>query len=273
MTIGIGLIADDGLILGADSLITDGYSKTYRTKVHTIWDTPRSRVVVVEAGNQPHCATAIAGIMDTLKSLAEPFGFVQIQEAIRCACSRVHADIDTTNPDEHVYLLAGVWHADQAMSRLLVIDAANVFTFYESSSFKAIGLGLYVAQMFLKKAHEYRLRTATATLLAARAINACKQHVQSCGGFTEIRILSNSGSIITVPRPYIEMAEDYMESLEKDLCDLMVEALDSSIDGDRLDMDLKHMDSRIRNLRLAWCWEQGPDVLFRAAIKDLIQKR
>jgi hypothetical protein len=33
MTIAVGVLAEHGVVLGADTLYTDGYSKSYRTKI------------------------------------------------------------------------------------------------------------------------------------------------------------------------------------------------------------------------------------------------
>jgi hypothetical protein len=218
MTIGIGLLARDGLILGADTLVSDGASKSYRMKIHIIPPMPDRVVVVIESGGT-NCAKFIESVKIGIDTIPGDSDIHRVTGFVKKCAKDLYGRIDGKNYREHFYALVGIWLRAEGRARMFMVYGADEFSFHEVQDFLCIGAGLNVGQYLLSKAYRYVDDIAAACMLSIGAVKACEDHVDGCGGASDFYILLHSGILIPLHPDHIAQVEKQMEILETALRD------------------------------------------------------
>lgn len=195
MTIGIGFICEDGIVLAADIQYTAGDFKSPGRKLFPL-DVGTNRrdltVVAVGAGRVSVMTRAIEELAPRLAQLVHPC-LSDVRVAIEDVLRRFFkTHIDAISPhrqDQSGFeLLLGAWTGVDGFG-LFTADDAVVSAIKPEDGYASIGDGRSVSDYALRLIHQPGLRVESAKFSAALCIKAAKDHVVSCGGPTTIHTL------------------------------------------------------------------------------------
>ena len=219
MTIALGLRADDGIVLCADTQQTiSGYIKTYDGKVHTtLYDDPRVVVAVAGAGTMDYVATARQSILENFS------------EELK-ARQNVHQSIPVVLKeralqffDEHLARWAYFPERERPTVELLIAVTGkdtyprlfhyNGTSFHETSQ-KAIGDGVLLADQLLMQYGFGVHKVAELSSLAVYILHRVKKGVDGCGGSTHVVGLRKGFDFAFTDDGEIEEMERKFEKLD-----------------------------------------------------------
>lgn len=198
MTIALGVIAGDGVVLAADTEETDGYLKTGQSKISTaIYQNPQERVY-------SHCACGIsgAGTAGHIDLLTERLSEIFLDHAVpldRNQRLALAAEVSQFYRDHVVPFASYPEHERPDFSMLLALSlgkhdrqilVSEKTALRPGKGFAAVGIGAMFARILLKELWHSGMSVKTAIWLAAYAIWQTKESIPSCGKFTEILVLS-----------------------------------------------------------------------------------
>ena len=223
MTIGIGLLCTDGLVLATDTKYTQGDFKSHGPKLFPIINRPDLAVVIAGAGNVPFMRRAIDKLEVALSQLQNPS-----TEDVRMATENVLLEFFNQRiyprPDWwHVAfeLILGVWTERDGFI-LLSSNEVNVGVPMPKHATGpcCIGFGQHVSEYALGLTFQTALNVEHAKFVAAFAIKAAKDHVASCGGQTRIyaiRKMVSGCHIETIRRKEISEIETHSRQIYQSL--------------------------------------------------------
>jgi hypothetical protein len=221
MTIALGILASDGVVIAADSQETvQGYWKTNQGKI--TWSGFYGELRKTRGRSAGVCAIAgagnRAGYVDALTSrLTAAFngdpdavqrGDVQsLFEAETLTFHREHVVPYSDLPE--VSLVIGYYRNHH--EALFTTDRGALI---RQNSFGAVGIGAMEAQSMLRFIWKLRPDVRTAIVLAAYAVFLAKEKVDGCGSFTDVVYLRNHEAK-GVPRETIERLEQVFRRYAK----------------------------------------------------------
>ncbi len=227
MTIAVGLIASDGLVIAADRQETHGgFIKFDQGKVSaaltaTTRDvkTPSRCCVLTGSGNGHHLDAVGDKLLRSIFK-SEDKTDAEIDARFDGILKEFYAENilpfasypDNERPD--IQLLMGL---DQPRNRLLVSEK-NIFR--QADTFVAVGIGSLIAYPLLTRFYKTFPDVRGAVLLAAYVISHVKDSVEGCGKATDIAGIIN-GEYFSVPRIETDALEsavrDYSATVEPEL--------------------------------------------------------
>jgi 20S proteasome alpha/beta subunit len=246
VTIGIGFKCNDGLVLATDTKYTEGDFKSHGPKLFQLLgpvERPDLAVVIAGAGHVPFMKRAIEDIDSALRALSAPS-----TENVRTTTESVLVAFY----EKHVYprpshwwsaefeLILGVWTQTDGYVMLSSngTTVSPVVTLGTAST--CIGLGKHVSEYALALVFQSTLSVENAKFMAAFAIKAAKDYVDSCGGETKIYTLKDDASGFRVHRVMkveVETAEKYSVELY-DTAKYLLDTLDTESIADDESVDV-----------------------------------
>jgi len=210
MTIALGIIAHDGIVVAADTEETTGYMKSSQTKILSVLGgmtvgEPNETVSMEYKKDDPLGACAItgagnSGYIDCIgMKFAEEFAGNPGKdlEYVFGKCLKEFYD-------EHVIPFAAFPDHDRPQLEMLVavhrMSRSNLFvtdrsTIRSVQKYKAVGMGSVFAEIILKRL--WRPADIPSTqILAAYIAFMAKEHIESCGKYTTVTTLHG-------PRPFV----------------------------------------------------------------------
>ncbi len=213
MTIALGLIAKDGMVIAADRQQTEGEWKTDQCKIEDVWtvEPQGGCLLTTGAGMASYLDSVSHEIFDHFRDVEEreekPL-FEQIAAINRKFYSRTvipFAKYPFHERPDYSLLLAysfrnrcSLWY-----SELLALNRAE--------GFKAVGIGKTTAEALLKKFYVLRLPLGVAISLAAFAIYQAKRSIDGCGLETDIYCVRNDVPLRVSPREIRSMEDAFSE--------------------------------------------------------------
>lgn len=191
MTIALGLWANDGIVLCADTQQTiSGYIKTYDGKVHTtIYNDPRVVVAMAGAGTMDYVATARQAI---LQNFSEE---LKARQDVHQSIPIVLKERALQFFDEHLARWAYFPERERPTVELLIAVTGNethprLFhyngTSFHETSQKAIGDGVLLADQLLMQYGFGVHKVEELSSLAVYILQKVKKGVDGCGGSTHV---------------------------------------------------------------------------------------
>jgi hypothetical protein len=212
VTIALGIIVEDGIVLAADTEESSGYLKSGQTKIVGVLDT--------EAGRKSlgACLISGAGTSDYIDSLTYELADVFFyhpnlagkdlkSEFGKCVKSFYRDHIipfapfpEDERPDVRMLIAAYRGHDAQLLF-------TNRSTITQSAQYKAIGAGSVFAKILLDRLFKSTKAVET-QILAAYIVFMAKECVEGCGKFTTVATLHRStvvqeetGTRLVAPSP------------------------------------------------------------------------
>jgi hypothetical protein len=163
MTIALGLIADDGVVIAADRQETEGEQKKDQRKIDSLWALPVGALLIAGAGNGPYIDTMThelqmcfgGGIYDDEEEMTKNFRAAHIKfysEAVLPFASYPWNE----RPDYE--LLFGC-----TMKKEHFLWYSYKLTLNRTRGYRAVGIGASTAESLLKKFYVERLPLKVAT--------------------------------------------------------------------------------------------------------------
>lgn len=242
MTIAIGILATDGVVVAADTQESvPGYWKRDQGKIS-------GRVVMSNGYHAAYLSTGsgdarfIDAMSGTLSNgiLGPPPGIEEIEARIERKLYAFHKKhifpLKSEIPDFDLLIAAQC----SGSARLWVTRLSSVT---ESQNFDAVGIGAHYAVSFLGRLWKYgALDVEAAARLAAYVVYRTKQYIEGCGNYTDVSYL-RANDITELTRDQTEAMERqfrlYSEQLEPELL--------RSVFG--ADITAGHLSREIRKMR------------------------
>lgn len=202
VTIALGFLCTDGVVLATDTQYTAGGMKSQGPKLFNLFAAPilprrDLAVLVAGAGRVPFMKRAVERIEEALRSLSNPTNH-DVRETIEAILLQFYAQHVYPMPDykqanADFQLIVGVWTRADGFG-LYTTDETTINTVVRSSGHCSIGTGRPLSEYALDLICEPFITVENAKFAATLAIKAAKDYVGSCGGRTRIQALVESDS-------------------------------------------------------------------------------
>lgn len=193
VTIGVGLLCDDGIVVCADTQITyPANHKYYETKLY--WHLPQAWKAVFTFSGNPTLMKSFDGkFHDAMKLASPPFTAAQIHEVIEAILSRM--DTVESDPDG-LHMICGIVIPSSEM-RLLKTDRKIVTTIEGwGGVHDYVGVGdssvLRYLEPLLASSGIGSIREAV--ILGVYLTLQAKRYVDGCGGDTNVIVVRRDGT-------------------------------------------------------------------------------
>lgn len=220
MTIALGILAKDGVVIAADTQETyTGVFKMDQSKILGVTK-PTSGFMVSGAGSAGHLDSISQALCDDFFG-QEPTSLTDVEHMI---ASRVH--------DFHLRHIApfGAWPDFERPSCSLVIGARRGSdcglwitdkSTVHNGFYGAVGIGAAHANLLLGRLWREDGDADFASLLAAYVVYHVKQHVDGCGSETNVVGMSETGTFVLEPERVELLEREFKRLTEKQ--DLVVQ--------------------------------------------------
>lgn len=189
MTIALGLIAKDGVVIAADRQETEGEQKKEQRKIDSLWAMGIGSLVVSGAGNGPYIDSMTTKLQVCFGSKKWEWGDdAEMTEIFRAA----HASFYS----EAVLPFAGYQPYERPDYELLfgcsieeerhLLWYSHKLTLNRVQGYRAVGIGASTEESLLKKFYITGLPLKVAITLAAFVVHQVKNSVEGCGFETDV---------------------------------------------------------------------------------------
>lgn len=235
VTIGIGILCTDGIVIAADSQYTRGPYKGHGPKIFPLFS-PIERddlaVVVVGAGRVAFMKRAVEKIQDALGSYDDPT-IKDVREIVEDTIGDFYRNYIYPKPDYRhdqpwFDLILGIWTQRDGCALLKVDDVTVSRVVVAGTGHSTIGMGFSVADYALDLVYESGLSVEDAKFVATMAVKAAKDHVDYCGGTTNVWTIKNTlpHRIHHVIPVEVKEAETYSDDLFQ-IIRILIQSLDT----------------------------------------------
>lgn len=244
MTIALGILCQDGIVLAADTQLTAaGSHKRYASKIFTIHsdlDIPTWIGVITYAGYPAFVDTFNNHFRDEMRSAEKqwPITASLTRDVIKSVLNSLpETDCDNTE------ILCGI-----ALDEEIKLYKTRGRLVSEVSGHADIGVGdsSVIAYLWSLMARHGIRTTQQAGLLATYLIRAAKAYVDGCGGETEVWILGPSGSLMQCSS--VPAVEQHFGMLD-DAIGEVLSGLFKNDEGPKFEERLTRMCRRLREER------------------------
>jgi 20S proteasome alpha/beta subunit len=187
MTIALGILAEDGVVLCSDSQFTSA-SKGYRSKVFE-WHGDSAAACFAVTGNEVVARMAVQDCQDALSALTKKNRTMSaILRTIRNTVKSVQENyVDKVPAEERDLsrfdLVLSIATHEQALPRLFYTSSGAIS---EADEYVCVGTGGYLGEYILLRAPVTPQMTVDVALVVAmRALAAAKEHDAACGGSSQ----------------------------------------------------------------------------------------
>jgi len=198
MTIAAGLLCKEGVLLCADTELTDWETKSQGSKIRQT-EFPGGKAVFAFAGNVRFAVATLQKFERALKEkhpkkLFDPL--VVMEDVLEREYRRhvlKHPD-SSTNTDLHYSVLIALWTPGGKVR--LFISSYTVIS--EVFDYEMMGIGEPLARHLVRPVHYKEMPYAEALPLATYALRLVKDSIKDCDGLSVFSLLGNDGTISTV---------------------------------------------------------------------------
>jgi len=209
MTIALGMIARDGIVIAADRQETVGEHKKAQRKIESLWALPVGALLVSGAGDGPY--------IDTMtERLRLCFGTTQSKD-FPAAMTNEFRSVHSTFYSEAVLPFAQYpWNERPDYELLFGCSTDHHFLWYSSkltlnqveAGYRAVGVGASAAESLLGKLYVTNLPLKVAVALATYVIYEVKNSVDGCGFETDVMFTQKDRPPARIMQPTIKKMED-----------------------------------------------------------------
>lgn len=213
MTIALGVIARDGMVIAADRQQTEGDWKTDQSKIEHVWtlEPQGGSLLATGAGSAAYLDAVSREILDHFgetgerddKPLLEQIAAINRKFYTRTVIP--FAKYPSYERPDYSLLLG------YSFRSRCFLWYSELLAFNRADGYKAVGIGKIAAEAVLKKFYVGRLPLGIAISLAAFAVYQAKQSVEGCGLETDIFCVRNDIPLRVSPREIRNMEDAFAE--------------------------------------------------------------
>lgn len=210
MTIALGLIAREGIVIAADRQETEGEHKKAQSKIESLWALPVGALLVSGAGNGPYIDTMTERLrysFGTTQSKEYPKGmtdeFRTVHSAFYTEAVLPFAQYQPYERPDYELLFG----CSTVNSHLLWYSHKLTLNQVQAG-YRAVGIGANAAESLLSKFYVMNLPLKVAIALAAYVIYEVKNSVEGCGFETDVMFTQKDKPPARIMHPMIKRMED-----------------------------------------------------------------
>jgi predicted proteasome-type protease len=188
MTISIGLMADNGIVLAADRQETAGYQKTDTGKISANFKPGKGSLIVTGAGSGTYLDSIAQQILASFSDDDKNKKSVEVAVALNTTNRRFYSETVipfSSYPDHERPDYALLIGCDVVGSQPALFETDRL-AFKSVDDYTAVGLGASTAKTLLSKFYIPRMPTPIAISLAAFVMYEVKASVEGCGLGTDV---------------------------------------------------------------------------------------
>jgi 20S proteasome alpha/beta subunit len=253
VTIAIGIMHDEGLLLCADTRMTSA-SKTDEPKLKgfVFPHAGNSKIMVALAGNVAIARMAIADFgRELLKIPKEKMQLETMVDVIRAVLLDTYQKHIFPNPDRStgeydIQFIIALWsHLDGLGAYSTSGTAITQFHYSE-----CVGTGSYLASYLLAPHVDNFLKPESwMTSLACHVLKEVKSHDSQCGGSTDMVSISNKGVTGQQWKVFIEEDEEYSAAFIEAITFAFVAMGDMDLSDAQFNRELSEIVKDLRRIR------------------------
>jgi hypothetical protein len=244
MTIAAGFVGRDGILLCADTMHTDGYTKFYDDKLFT-WTGHGAAVCFAVAGNATIAKMAVHSCKAALDSIEEAdLSSGRILSEIQTIFKSVQEQYIDTRPahelnNAQIYCLFGI----QMRSETGVIAPV--------AKFDCIGVGRQLGFYIIEPSYRQDMSVSELAILAIHALAAAKERTDGVGGRSQFLVIRDGTVSPVIPYDY-DVAEKQVLEYRQKATNLLLDIGDKGIDDKEFNDRLQWFAEEALALRATW---------------------
>jgi 20S proteasome alpha/beta subunit len=254
MTVAVGVLCEQGIVIGADREVTYDAIKTSERKVHLLG---HGSCRVALAGSGTH--KLITYTAQTLRTRLQERGVWSCDE-VRAEVVRIYGEVKRSHidPSPQLYsldLLVGIKIGEPQASRemrLLAIEHGGIATWVEDDvKYAAVGYGHTIARYLLKRLYGVRGRPSVArgVSMVAHVIKETKDNVADVGKESDIIFMRWGYQSAEIPEADILEHERVTERFMQAVQPVMMALADINIGNDRLNDIIGNLSAELHAMR------------------------
>lgn len=251
MTIALGILCSDGVVLGVDSEISVDGGKVAGPKIQVFWEAlPDYNIVSASSGHADSVETARGEIEFELEKFRGKNPVVrELRQSISDALGRVYV--------QHIDPLPQEERQQMDFSLLLAIRIGRTARLFRTNRAQVveqrprwcIGSGKEFADYLLELYLGNRPPVELAAQTAAYVIGITKEHIDGVGHATDVHILQSSGRHWRLSPPEIEELEKNFDSFFKALHNVVACVDSLTVAEDGIDWRIELLKNSLGELR------------------------
>lgn len=207
MTIVLGIIATDGIVLAADREEQHpGFMKVSQSKmrVHQVAGKRSGTCLIAGAGNSAtHIDAQMEAVLEAFTAHPDAIG-AELQECLSAAVGKFHRDhIIPLSQDRSQRPMIEMLIACEREPTSLLLETCETVT-VTRRPYAAVGIGAFAARALLGRLHR-RMDTFSTALLAAYVTYQVKETIEGCGKQTDISYIRGNECHSMIPRNLAEL--------------------------------------------------------------------
>jgi 20S proteasome alpha/beta subunit len=258
MTIAAGFVAADGMLLCADRLLTDGYTKQYSDKILT-WSGYGITACFAAAGCATVAKMAIEDCASSLNKLASDEPFSDVYSCIRDSVKFIQREYVDAVPIEErqqsrFYLLIVV-HTKQAGLRMYSTNDAAISAV---QTFECIGAGRGIGLHIMEPLYDRKMTIESLSSLALLAFAAAKDRVDGVGGKSQFISIGRDGLISPIVPHDGSDADEHVLEFSENCNRLLLDIANKSLADSEFSTKLDKFIDEVRFMRALWLGGMAP---------------
>jgi 20S proteasome alpha/beta subunit len=253
VTIAIGLMHEDGILICADTRLTSA-SKTDESKIKgfVFPHAGDSKAIFAFSGNVPIARMTIDDFRRALKKIPKDDMKLEVMvEAIRAVLldtyqMHIHPNPDRGSGEYDIAFIIALWsHIDGLGAYSTSGTAVTRFHYSE-----CVGSGSYLADYLLSPHISLFLASEDwMTRVACHVLKEVKAHDSQCGGSTDVVSISNEGKVGQQHSFLIEEDEEYSDAFNKMISSVFIYMGDADTPDEEFNEALRDLVKELKQLR------------------------
>jgi 20S proteasome alpha/beta subunit len=248
VTIGIGFLCADGLIIGADSEVSADTDKRQESKIFTMNEngsSPGPTVVFAGSGWLDYVKMAVEKIKKQAIFATTGYEIEEVVEQTVLEVYRKHIRFYSGDDKPFFNLLTGIKDGDRL--QLLLTSSTSIRQVYEPV---CIGVGETLANYLIRRLTPQRETTEKAAHLAVQILEQVKANVPGCGGmFSEVVMLPKHGPVSRISPSNMLDIEDRGRGFMRLIKPLLLSFSDANTAEDEFEGELAVFTEECRKAR------------------------
>jgi len=256
MTMAAGFVCSDGVLLCADTLYTDGYTKEYREKIFNV-PVSGGEFAIALSGHADNARMAFDKAKAVLQSGNRKTDSIRsiVDVATESVIDVQRCFVDSRPHDEQEMAAFSLLIAAAARNqgaKLFVTEGRSGVA--EIDTFACRGIARHLGQFIIAAGYSSEITVDQAAILGIHALTAAKEHVDGCGGPSQFYAIKN-GIASPVVGHDVRLSEGMVQRYNAAMASTLLSIGDAELTEEVFERELARFDSFATKLRREWIAE------------------